>query len=162
MHTNHPSSATSPERIRPAGDIFREVWHSLSSSDTWGQVVGWSLLLGTTFIPVVALWGANRLRPDEPLLPVCVAVSAAGGAVGMSLLYPRKGYWLPGLLAGPLFGPGVFLAFWLLAGAVLNRLVLLGLTVLGGGPSFALYVWLLYRQARQGEARADGTAPRAG
>lgn len=103
-------------------------------------------------MPVVVLWGANRLKLDEHFLPLCVAVSVVGGAVGMPLLYPKKGYWLPGLIAGPLFGPGMFLAFWLLAGNVLNKLVLLGLTLLGGGPSFALYVLLLYRKARQSDA----------
>jgi hypothetical protein len=114
-------------------------------------VVGWSILLGTTFLPVVVLWGADRLKPGEPLLPLCVVVSGVGGAVGMPLLYPKKGYWLPGIIAGPLFGPGVFLAFWLLAPHVLNRLVLLVLTILGGGPSYALYVLLLCRKARKGD-----------
>jgi hypothetical protein len=71
-----------------------------------------------------------------------------GGTVGMPLLYPKKGYWLPGVIAGPLFGPGVFLALWLLAGNVMDKLILLGLTVLGGGPSCALYVFLLYNKVR--------------
>lgn len=136
---------------RPAGDVLQEVWHTLTTADTWGQVIAWSILLGTTFVPVVALWGANRLTLDDPLLPVFVGISALGGAVGMPWCYPKKGYWLPGVLAGLLFGPGVFLAFGLLAPHVMNRLVLLGLTILGGGPSFALYVFLLYRQARQSE-----------
>jgi hypothetical protein len=43
----------------------------------------------------------------------------------MPLCYPKKGYWLPGLIAGPLFGTGVFLAFWLLAGNVMNGAILL-------------------------------------
>jgi hypothetical protein len=110
---------------------------------------------------VVALWGANRLRPGEPLLPLFAGVSVVGGAVGMPFLYPRKGFWLPGVMAGPLFGPGVFLAFWLLGPHVLNRLVLLVLTILGGAPSFAMYVWLLYRKTRQVEAVADRAEPAA-
>ena len=132
------------------GDVLNEVWSNLAGLHTWGQVVGWAILCATTFIPVMVLWGSSRLDPDEPLLPVCLAISMFGGAVGMSLLYPKKGYRLPGLLAGPLFGPGVFLAFWLLAGDVMNKLILLGLVLLGGGPSYALYVYLLYRRARQG------------
>jgi hypothetical protein len=132
------------------GDVFNDVWANLSGLSTWGQVAGWALLCATTFLPVMALWGADRINPNEPLLPICVAISMVGGAVGMSLLYPKKGYRLPGLIAGPLFGPGVFLVFWLLAGNEMNRLIFLGLLTLGGGPSYALYVFLLYRRARQG------------
>jgi hypothetical protein len=127
------------------------VWGNLSASDSWGSLVGWVILLATTFTPVVGLWGANRVQPDDPLVPPCVAISVIGGAVGMSMLYPRKGYRLPGLVAGPLFGPGCFLAFWLVAPAALNKLILLGLLLLGGAPSFALYVFLLCRRARQAE-----------
>ena len=146
----------SSRSLRPAGDTFAEVWHDLSAMQTWGQVVGWSILLGTTFLPVVVLWGADRLKPGEPLLPLCVAVSVVGGAVGMPLLYPKKGYRLPGIIAGPLFGPGVFLAFWLCAPHVLNRLVLLVLTILGGGPSYALYVLLLCRRTVLLEREREG------
>ncbi len=140
----------SPQTYRVAGDVLNDVWANLSDLRTWGQVVAWALLLGTTFIPVMALWGADRLKPDEPLLPFCVAISAIGGIVGMPLLYPKKGYWLPGILAGPLFGPGVFLSFWLLAGTVMNKFIFLVLMALGGAPSFALYVFLLHWKARQG------------
>jgi hypothetical protein len=141
---------SSPQVHRVAGDVFQDVLTNLSDTRSWRQVAGWLLLLATTFIPVMVLWGANRLTPDEPLLPLFVAISVIGGALGMPLLYPKKGYWLPGVVAGPLFGPGVFLAFWLLAGTVMHKLIFLVLVVLGGGPSFALYLFLLNWKARQG------------
>jgi hypothetical protein len=106
----------------------------------------------------MVLWGTHRLKPQDPLLPLGVAISVVGGAAGMSLLYPRKGFRLPGVIAGPFFGPGVFLAFGLLAGNVMNRLIMLGLTVLGGGPSYALFLYLVYRQVRQqDQAARQGT-----
>jgi hypothetical protein len=132
--------------------VLKEVWGNLSDVHTWGQVAGWGILCATTFVPVMVLWGANRMRLDEPLMPICVAIAVAGGAIGMPLCYPKRGYALPGLIAGPLFGPGVFLAFWLLAGSVMNKLIWLVLLTLGGGPSFGLYVFLLYRKVRQEEA----------
>jgi hypothetical protein len=137
---------------RAAEDIFKEVWSNLSGTRTWGQMIGLLLLLAPTFMPVMALWGSDRLRPDEPLLPLFVAISVIGGILGLPLCYPKKGYWLPGVIAGPLFGPGVFVAFWLLAGAVMNKLIFLLLVVLGGVPSFSLYVLLLCWKARQSDA----------
>jgi hypothetical protein len=134
------------------GDIFNEIWHNLGTLSTWREVIGWVVLLATTFVPVMVLWGADRIRPDEPLVPVFLAVSILGGAVGMPLMYPKKGYWLPGVIAGPFFGPGVFLAFWLLAGAVMNKLIFAVVVLLGATPSFGLYLFLLYRRARRGEA----------
>jgi hypothetical protein len=137
---------------RPAGDVFQEVWATLSGTRTWGQITGLLLLMAPTFIPVMALWGSDRLHPDEPLLPLFLAISAISGILGMPLCYPKKGYWLPGVLAGPLFGPGVYLAFWLLAGEEMNKLIFLLLVLLGGAPSFGLYVLLLYWRARQYES----------
>jgi hypothetical protein len=145
-------TSSAPAAQRPAGDVFQEVWHNLSGTRTWGQMAGLLFLLAPTFMPVMALWGSDRLRPDEPLLPLFLAISVIGGVLGMPLCYPKKGYWLPGVIAGPLFGPGVFLAFWLLAGAVMNKLIFVLLVVLGGAPSFALYVLLLYWRARQYES----------
>jgi hypothetical protein len=136
---------------RLAVDVFKDVWTNLKCVHTWSQVVGYVILLGTTFMPVMVLWGANRIRTDEPLRPLGVALSVVGGIVGMPLLYPKKGYWLPGVLAGPFFGPGVFLSFGLVAGDAMNKLIFLGLLILGGGPSYALYVFLLYRTERQRE-----------
>jgi hypothetical protein len=146
------ATGSGPASQRPVGDVFQEVWSTLSNNRTWGQMVGLLLLLMPTFMPVIALWGSDRLRPDEPLLPLFVAISVIGGIIGMPLCYPKKGYWLPGVIAGPLFGPGVFLAFWLLAGAVMNKLIFLLLVVLGGAPSFGLYMLLLCWKARQNEA----------
>jgi hypothetical protein len=143
---------SAPPTQRPARDVLQEVWGSLSGTRTWGQMTGLLLLMAPTFMPVMALWGSNRLHPDEPLLPLFLAISVIGGTLGMPLCYPKKGYWLPGVLAGPLFGPGVYLAFWLLAGAVMNKLIFLLLVVLGGAPSFALYVLLLCLRARQHES----------
>jgi len=136
---------------RPVGDVFKEVWGTLSGTRTSGQMVGLLILLMPTFMPVMTLWGSDRLQPDEPLLPLFLAISVIGGIIGMPLCYPKKGYWLPGVIAGPLFGPGVFLVFWLLAGAVMNKLIFLLLVVLGGAPSFSLYVLLLCWQARQSD-----------
>lgn len=143
---------------RTVREVFKEVWGNLSALHSWGQVAGCSILLGTTFVPVFALWSARRIRPDEPLLPLFVAISLVGGTIGMPFCYPKKGYWLPGVIAGPLFGPGVFLAFWLLAGQVMNRLVLLALTLVGGGPSIALYVFLLMRRTQRRSA-FPGSSP---
>jgi hypothetical protein len=151
-----PNCCPSPQ---PAGSLLHQVWDELLAPRTWGQVFGWSLLLATTYIPVMVLWGAHRLKPQEPLLPIFVAVSVLGGAIGMPWCYPKKGYRLPGLIAGPLFGPGVFLTFGLLAGQVMNRYIFAGLVMLGGAPSFALYVWLLCRTIRSGSRQemASGT-----
>ncbi len=142
----------SPRTRRPTGEVFNEVWNNLRTAQTWGQMLGWVILLVTTFVPVMVLWGSHRLKADEPLLPLCLAISAIGGAIGMPLFYPKKGYWQAGVVAGPLFGPGVFLAFGLLAGSFMNKLIFLLLVILGGGPSYALYVLLLYWIARQREA----------
>ena len=139
---------SAPPPQRPAGDVLKEVWGNLSGTRTWGQMTGLLLLMAPTFMPVMALWGSDRLHPDEPLLPLFLTISAIGGILGMPLCYPKKGYRLPGVLAGPLFGPGVYLAFWLLAGEEMNKLIFLLLVLLGGAPSFGLYVLLLYWRAR--------------
>jgi hypothetical protein len=128
--------------------VFNEVWNNLSAPNTWGQTAGWAIFLASTLMPVLVLWGANRYRPDDPLALLCLAIAMLGGAAGLPLCYPQKGYQLPGLIAGPLFGPGVFLAFWHAAPSIMNKLIYLGLVVLGGAPSFALYVLLLCRRAR--------------
>jgi hypothetical protein len=80
--------------------------------------------------------------------------SVLGGAVGMPLLYPKTRYLLPGVIAGPFFGPGVFLAFWNLAGADMNKLIFATLVLLGATPSFALDLFPLYLRARRGDPTA--------
>jgi hypothetical protein len=133
----------------PNPTSIKEIVSDLCNVHKWTQVVGWSVLAFTTFIPVMAFWGAGRLKPSEPLLPICIFVSVIGGTLAFPLCYAKKGYWLPGVITGPLFGPGVFLAFWLLAGTVMNKLIFLVLVTLGGAPSFALFVLLLHLRARQ-------------
>src|SRR5258708_29923323 len=63
------ATGSAPPTQRPAGDVFQEVWGNLSGTRTWEQMVSLLILLAPTFMPVMALWGADRLRPDEPLLP---------------------------------------------------------------------------------------------
>jgi hypothetical protein len=149
-HSPYVGAATD-RRARP---VLKDVWANLNGERTWGQVAGWSILGATTFIPVMVLWGSRRFKVDEPLVPLFLAISMIGGAAGMALLYPKKGYWLSGVIAGLLFGPGVFLSFWLLAGAVMNKLIFLALTILGGAPSYGLYLLLLCMQTRQKERGA--------
>jgi hypothetical protein len=139
--------------------VFKEVWANLSELNTWTQVAGWAILCSTNYIPVMVFWGTKRLSPNEPLLPLFVGISVLGGVVGMPLLYPKRGSWFPGMIAGLLFGPGVFLAFGLLAGHVMNKLIFAGLVLLGGGPSFGLYVLLLYKKALQREQGRELEAP---
>src|SRR5205823_14762976 len=69
-----PPRPDDPGTQRPAEDAAKEVWDNLRGVQTWGQMVGWAVLLAPTFMPVLVLWGADRLRADEPLLPVCLVV----------------------------------------------------------------------------------------
>jgi hypothetical protein len=152
QHFQHGPNKAAP--CRAPQEIFKEVWTDVSAGETWCQLIGLVILLITTFVPVIVLWGAHRLKPGEPLLPLFLAISIVGGAIGMSQCYPKRGYWLPGIIAGPLFGPGVFLVFWFLAPVVLNKLIFLFLVVLGGAPSFCLYLLLLWWKACLFEARS--------
>src|SRR5438094_1576073 len=83
-----PTCGPRPDNLRTrrsADDVLREVWANLCAVHRWEQLAGCVILLSTTFIPVMALWGAGRIKPDEPLLPLFAAIATIGGAIGMPL-----------------------------------------------------------------------------
>jgi hypothetical protein len=83
------------------------------------------------------------MRPDGP-----------GRSGGHAAAVPQDAIPVAGIIAGPFFGPGVFLTFWNLDGEHMNKLIFTTLVLLGATPSFALYLSLLYLRARRGDPTA--------